>query len=160
MRLLPFVSLLLLCTTASASPDVRSRLDVYLSAADRAEPLSGVVLVAHQGRVVYTRAFGDADPEWPQPHVLEGRFRIASITKPFTAVLTLRLVQAGSTGFYLLGVIAERVTGTPYGEALREWVLEPAGLTETGYDAPGTPLRRRVRGYVRTLIGPSPAVGP
>jgi CubicO group peptidase (beta-lactamase class C family) len=43
----------------------------------------------------HTRAFGDADPEWPQPHVVDGRFRIASITKPFTAVLTLRLVQAG-----------------------------------------------------------------
>jgi len=153
--------LLLLCTAASASErDVRARLDAYLVAADRSEPLSGVVLVARQGRVVYTRVFGDADPEWPQPHVLEGRFRIASITKPFTAVLTLRLVQAGSTGFYLLGVIAERVTGTPYGEALREWVLEPAGLTETGYDAPGTLLRRRVRGYVRTLIGQSPAVEP
>ncbi len=236
MRPLIATALLLLSTAAAASGnDVRSRLDAYLTAAHRAEPLSGVVLVAHEGRVLYTRTFGDADPEWPQPHVVEGRFRIASITKPFTAVLTLRLVQAGklrldapiseylpeyrqdvgsrvtvehllnhtsgipdyvnlpgfwleelprrhtreelitkwmsrdlafepgtqarynSTGFYLLGVIAERVTGKPYGEALREWVLAPAGLKETGYDAPGTMLQRRVRGYVRTVTGLVPA---
>jgi CubicO group peptidase (beta-lactamase class C family) len=232
MRPLLATVLLLLSTAAAASGrDLHSRLDAYLTAADRAEPLSGVVLVAHEGRVVYTRTFGDADAEWPQPHVVDGRFRIASITKPFTAVLTLRLVQAGklrldaplseylpeyrkdvgervtveqllnhtsgipdfanlpgfwkeelprphtreellskwlsrdlefepgttakynSTGFYLLGLIAERVTGKPYGQALREWVLDPAGLKDTGYDAPGTLVRRRVRGYVRTLTG-------
>jgi CubicO group peptidase (beta-lactamase class C family) len=232
MRALLATFLVFLSTAAAASGrDLRSRLDAYLTAAHRAEPLSGVVLIAHEGRVVYTRTFGDADPEWPQPHVVDGRFRIASITKPFTSVLTLRLVQAGklrleapiseylpeyrkdvgtrvtveqllnhtsgipdfanlpgfwreelprphtreellkgwlsrdlefepgtkakynSTGFYLLGLIAERVTGKPYGEALREWVLAPAGLKDTGYDAPGTMIQRRVRGYMRTPTG-------
>ena len=55
----------------------------------------GAVLVADRGEVVYQRAFGQANREWSVPNTLDTRFNIASLSKQFTAVLILRLVDAG-----------------------------------------------------------------
>lgn len=60
-----------------------------------ATQFSGAVLVADRGQILYQGAFGLANQEWSQPNTTETRFRICSITKSFTAVLTLQLVQAG-----------------------------------------------------------------
>ena len=58
--------------------------------------LPGAALaVAKDGRLVYARGFGYADVEKKQPVQLESLFRIASISKPFTAVATLQLVEQG-----------------------------------------------------------------
>jgi CubicO group peptidase (beta-lactamase class C family) len=55
----------------------------------------GVVLVAKGGRVIHKQAVGLANREWKIPHRLDTRFRICSITKQFTAVLVMQLVEAG-----------------------------------------------------------------
>lgn len=39
-----------------------------------------------------------------------------------------------NTNYVLAGVVAELASGTSYGDALRSWVLEPAGLTHTYLD--------------------------
>ena len=54
--------------------------------------------VAKDGRLVYARGFGYADIEQQQPVKPESLFRIASISKPFTAVATLQLVEQGRLG--------------------------------------------------------------
>ena len=52
-----------------------------------------------------------------------------------------------NTGYYLLGVILERVTGQAYGDYLEEHVFRPAGLSATsGCDARGL-IPHRARGY-------------
>jgi CubicO group peptidase (beta-lactamase class C family) len=38
-----------------------------------------------------------------------------------------------NSGYYLLGVIVEKVTGKSFAEALREKVIEPLGLANTGF---------------------------
>jgi CubicO group peptidase (beta-lactamase class C family) len=51
------------------------------------------IAVAKEGRIVYSRGFGYADGKTPvEP---DSRFRIASISKPITAVAILRLVEQG-----------------------------------------------------------------
>lgn len=59
----------------------------------------GALAVAYQGRLVYERGFGYAElgtTESPKVAVTpSSRFRIASISKPLTAVAVLRLVQVG-----------------------------------------------------------------
>jgi tetratricopeptide (TPR) repeat protein len=55
-----------------------------------------------------------------------------------------------NSGYFLLGVIVEAVTGEPYDVVLRERLLEPLGLTQTGYDRYGEIVERRATGYVRT----------
>lgn len=52
-----------------------------------------------------------------------------------------------NSGYFLLGVIIEKVTGKKYEQALNEMILTPLGLKNTGYDWPGTILPQRAAGY-------------
>jgi D-alanyl-D-alanine carboxypeptidase len=62
------------------------------SAADK---FSGAVLLAKDGKPIFTGAYGMADREKKIPNSLNTKFRIGSMNKMFTAVSTLQLVQAG-----------------------------------------------------------------
>ncbi len=56
---------------------------------------TGYVAVAKDGKVVYGRPFGFADRSQKKPADADTRFRIGSLTKQFTAVGILRLVDQG-----------------------------------------------------------------
>jgi len=56
---------------------------------------SGAVLIAKNGRPLFSRAYGLADRERRIPNTLDTRFRIGSMNKMFTAVAILQLVEAG-----------------------------------------------------------------
>lgn len=70
---------------------LRAKLDKD-TAADK---FSGVVLVARNGKVLFSGAYGLADREKGIPNKLNTRFRIGSMNKMFTATAVLQLVQAG-----------------------------------------------------------------
>jgi CubicO group peptidase (beta-lactamase class C family) len=72
-------------------PELRSRLERD-AAADR---FAGTVLVARNGDVLFSEAYGLADRENDKPNTLDTQFRIGSMNKMFTAVAVLQLVQAG-----------------------------------------------------------------
>ncbi len=55
----------------------------------------GALAVVKDQRLVYARGYGWADRERQEPVKAESLFRIASISKPFTAVGLLQLVAAG-----------------------------------------------------------------
>jgi len=51
--------------------------------------------VSKNGKLVYAKGFGHADPDKKTPVRPRSLFRIASISKPFTAVAVLQLVEQG-----------------------------------------------------------------
>src|SRR2546427_997247 len=53
----------------------------------------GALAVVKDGRLVYTRGYGWADREKKVPVKSTSLFRIASISKPFTAVAVLKLIE-------------------------------------------------------------------
>ena len=53
-----------------------------------------------------------------------------------------------NSGYFLLGVIIEVVTGRSYEDVLRARIIEPFGLTNTGYDTFGEIIERRAAGYI------------
>jgi CubicO group peptidase (beta-lactamase class C family) len=57
--------------------------------------------------------------------------------------------EYSNEGFSLAAAIVERVSGKGYEEYLRERVLLPAGLKDTGYQAPAWPLARLPMGYAQ-----------
>ena len=63
----------------------------------------GQLAVAKAGKLVYARGFGYVDNLQNQPHAAAvsptSLFRIASSSKPFTAVAILRLIESGYTHF-------------------------------------------------------------
>jgi CubicO group peptidase (beta-lactamase class C family) len=52
-----------------------------------------------------------------------------------------------NTGYYLLGVVLERVTGVPYADYVRDNVAAPAGLVATTYCDSRRLIPHRARGY-------------
>lgn len=181
-----------------------------------AHDFSGTILVQHKGRPIYQQSFGVADRAFDNPAKTNTKFRIASITKAFTAVLVLQLYEQGkldlqatiktylpdyrgegggrvtihhllnhtsgiqnldtitsyeaavkqglevyqlphttdellarycsgklvhqvgqvfdynNADYIILGKIIEKVTGKPFSEALKERILGPLGMTESG----------------------------
>ncbi|HEV7475488.1 MAG TPA: serine hydrolase, partial [Pyrinomonadaceae bacterium] len=58
-----------------------------------------------------------------------------------------------NSGYFLLGDIIEKITGKPYEQVLKEQILDPVGMKNTGYDHYGTILSKRAAGYVKTQNG-------
>jgi D-alanyl-D-alanine carboxypeptidase len=75
--------------------DALKALSVRADKLARDDELSGAVLVAKDGRVLFRRAYGLADRKRRVPNTLRTRFRIGSMNKMFTAVAILQLVEAG-----------------------------------------------------------------
>ena len=70
---------------------------------------NGLVLVAEQGRIIYENAFGKASYEWNIDNKPDTKMEIASITKTFTALMIMRLIEQGK--IRLEGTIADYITG-------------------------------------------------
>lgn len=206
---------------AGRAPD-RTMAEVA-RAAVREQRFMGAVLVARGGTVLFDRAYGSADLEWGIPNGPTTRFRIASLTKQFTAAGILLLEARGrlrlsdpvarhlpdapaawrdvtlfhllthtagipnltafadfparkredatpdtliarfrdrpldfapgsahrysNSGYILLGRVLERASGQPYGAFVREQLLAPLGMADTGVDSTTAILPRRARGY-------------
>ncbi|HEV3276267.1 MAG TPA: serine hydrolase domain-containing protein [Terriglobia bacterium] len=75
--------------------DALAALRAKLDADSAAGRFAGAVLVAKDGKPVFTGAYGLADRARNVPNKLETQFRIGSMNKMFTAVAVLQLVQAG-----------------------------------------------------------------
>ncbi|XUM22421.1 serine hydrolase domain-containing protein [Bradyrhizobium oligotrophicum S58] len=117
-----------------------------------------VVLVARKGKVAYARAFGFQDREKQVPMKPDAIFRIASMSKPFTSVAAMMLVEEGRlqlldpVSVYLpefkgLQVGVEKInqgTGQP------ELTLEPARREMTVQD-----LMRHTSGLTYGIFGKS-----
>ena len=58
-----------------------------------------------------------------------------------------------NSGYYLLGMILEKVSGKPYAQLLREELLDPLGLKQSGYDSTAPLIEKRAAGYDATLDG-------
>jgi D-alanyl-D-alanine carboxypeptidase len=54
-----------------------------------------------------------------------------------------------NSGYFLLGVIIEQVSGMKYEDYLRKYIFEPLQMADTGYDWPATILKNRASGYSR-----------
>lgn len=59
------------------------------------QPPGAALAVSYQGRLVYARGFGEADVEQHEPVQPTSLFRIASLSKPFTAAAVMCLVEQG-----------------------------------------------------------------
>ncbi|OUR91920.1 hypothetical protein A9Q87_08955 [Flavobacteriales bacterium 34_180_T64] len=56
-------------------------------------PFSGTVLVAKNGRIIFEEAYGDANIATKTANTIDTKFGIGSVTKQFTAMLVMQLVE-------------------------------------------------------------------
>jgi CubicO group peptidase (beta-lactamase class C family) len=98
-----FASLLFLVFSSSviaqplskADKQLIAAFDTLLAAKFKKEEPGATVLVSRKGQVIYQKGFGMADMELKVPMRPEMVFRIGSISKQFTAVAILQLMEKG-----------------------------------------------------------------
>jgi CubicO group peptidase (beta-lactamase class C family) len=189
----------------------------------------GVALVARGSKILINKGYGAANLEWDIPNTPETKFRIASLTKQFTAASILLLEERGkldtkdpvrkllpdapaswdkvtifhllthtsgiptfddfpdyenirtlavtpaqlvarfrdkpldfepgarykysNSGYALLSYLIEKVTGDRYEKFVRENLLNPLNMRDSGYDFTLAVLPRRASGYLRGRNG-------
>ena len=93
---LALVSLTALALSAApALAQDPERMDEVVRASVEAEEFSGSVLVARDGEILLDRGYGLANREWSIPNDGDTKFRLASVSKQFTAVAIMILNERG-----------------------------------------------------------------
>src|SRR4029453_5238016 len=104
-------------------------LETFVRGDASADRFSGAVLVAKEGEVLFSKAYGLADREQRIPNTLQTRFRIGSMNKMFTAVAILQLVEAGKVD--LTAPLGPYLTDYPNREVATKVTIHHL-LTHTG----------------------------
>lgn len=211
--------------------DKAANIDRLMRTYKKYDQFNGTVLVAEKGQIIFKKGFGSANMEWNIPNEPDVKFRLGSITKQFTSMLIMQLVEEGkiklqnkitaylpdypkkygdkvsvhhllthtsgipsytnlpdffeklsrnpytpdefiktfcnmdfkfepgssysynNSGYFLLGLIIEKVTGKPYEQVLQERILQPLGMKDSGYDHFEKIIPRRAAGYAKRAGG-------
>src|SRR5262245_13975937 len=94
-RLVWIPAFIFLFTVCDSAKDLAPKFDEYLSAASKVSGFAGAVLVARDGKVIFSRGYGMANLEWDIPNTPQTKFRLGSITKQFTAAAIVLLEEQG-----------------------------------------------------------------
>jgi CubicO group peptidase (beta-lactamase class C family) len=87
--------LLILFLSINAFGQENQKIENLLQNAYQKGEYSGAVLVAKGDKVIYKGAVGLANRQWNIQNTINTRFRINSITKQFTSLLLIQLVEEG-----------------------------------------------------------------
>ncbi|HRJ04148.1 MAG TPA: serine hydrolase, partial [Ignavibacteria bacterium] len=196
---------------------------------------NGAVLVAEDGKIILSKGYGMQDFENSIPNNSETKFRLASVTKQFTAMLIMQLAEKGkiklegkltdylpyyrkdtgdkitisqilshtsglanytenrkfmqeesgakvtpkdfvlkycsedlifepgtkweysNSGYFILGLVIEEVTGRSWEENLQENILIPVGMNSSGNEHSDKLYENMAKGYTRLLGDFQPA---
>ena len=225
------ITISLIFTSVSVSQNKFEKIDQLLEKYSEYRLFNGSALVADDDGVILKKGYGLANMEWNIPNTPDTKFRLGSVTKQFTAMLIMQLLEKNmiklenkitdylpyyrkdtgdkvtiemllthssgipsytnredffekvsknyyspddfikeycsgdfefepgskfnynNSGYFILGAIIEHITGKSYEEALKENILIPLGLSETGYDHFETIMNKRAAGYEKSGIG-------
>ena len=131
------------------APALAAALDALLEKAVAEQRLVGaVMLVAKNGKVIYSKAAGYADREKRQPMREKTIFRLSSVSKPFTVMAAAALVHQGKLHLddpvttWLPEFAPRMADGTQPVITIRQLFAHTAGLTYTAFEDAGGPYHR------------------
>ncbi len=87
------VLLLLLPIVSFAQTNNFDQIEKYMDAQNQINKFGGTVIVMKNDSVILKKAYGFADLEWDIKNTIETKFVLASITKHFTAIAIMQLVE-------------------------------------------------------------------
>ena len=85
--------LLFFLVLTAAAQDLTGRFDDIARARADAGQFIGNVLIAKGDKAIFEKSYGLANMEWNVPNTVDGKFRIGSVTKQFTAACILLLEE-------------------------------------------------------------------
>ncbi|HEV2705095.1 MAG TPA: serine hydrolase domain-containing protein [Pyrinomonadaceae bacterium] len=93
-------------TPADKQPDKKlsekeivRELEVFMQKLATADVFSGVVLLAKDGKIIFNKAYGEANKDFSIPNQLDTKFNLASLNKMFTSVAIAQLVEQGKLSY-------------------------------------------------------------
>lgn len=88
---------LIINTTSHSQVENNVKLDEFFERLEDKNMAMGNVVISRNGNIIYTNSFGSRsiNEQSNQPITLETRHRVGSITKMFTSVMILQLVEEG-----------------------------------------------------------------
>lgn len=144
-----FTAALVLQLVEEGRIDLDAPVTAYLSEypATRGDAITIHHLLTHTSGIPSYTGFPDME-EWKRDAFDPDSFIVTFWDRDLEFEPGSRWAYSNS-GYYLLGVVLERVTGEPYDRLLRERILEPLGLDDTGYDHYPEVIERMAIGYER-----------
>ncbi|MGD9345080.1 MAG: serine hydrolase [Candidatus Aminicenantes bacterium] len=88
-----FICAILFVQAVSLAQDKARKIDELLQLYFDYGQFNGTALVAQSGKVLFKKGYGLANMEWDLPNKPDTKFRLGSITKQFTSMLILQLVE-------------------------------------------------------------------
>jgi len=93
MLLCAAICFLVVSQSVTFAQEKAAKIDEVIRLANSYGQFNGAVLVADNGKVIYRKGVGYANMEWNIPNEADTKFRLGSITKQFTAMLILQMVE-------------------------------------------------------------------
>ena len=87
------ILLVLIPVVTVVANDNAETLENYMLKCHERGLFNGSVLVAEEGKVIFSQGFGYANMEWKVPNDRETKFRLASVSKQFISMLAMIYVQ-------------------------------------------------------------------
>lgn len=92
---------------------IATSIDIYLTDWEKNHNFSGVVLVAHKDRILFQNGYGYANRATNEHITSRTAFRIASVTKMFTAAAILQLQEQHK--LHVTDTLSQYIPDYPYG---------------------------------------------
>lgn len=89
------LSCFILLPSLARPDDITKKVDAYINPLVEQQIFSGSVLVVKGGKILVNKGYGMANYEFDIPNSGKTIFRIGSVTKQFTAVAILQLIEKG-----------------------------------------------------------------
>lgn len=83
----------LLLSIVSFGQNVSQKIEQYMDSQFRVNKFGGTVIVMKNETVILKKAYGYADMEWNVKNTVDTKFVLASISKYFTAIAVMQLVE-------------------------------------------------------------------
>ncbi len=141
-----FIWAAMLLPVAAHSQGIEQKADELMKAYSDQQKFSGNVLIASKGKIVFEKSYGLADRQNNIANNSQTEFRAASLTKMFTAVLIMQLVEQKK--LLLSDPVAKYLKGIdPSGKVtIRHLLSHTSGLK--GSTEPGSSsLEEMIKGY-------------
>ena len=79
--------------------EIVAELKAHVERLAQADSFSGAVLIAQNGKTLWSAAYGEADKNFGVPNKIDTKFNLGSMNKMFTAVAVAQLVERGVLSF-------------------------------------------------------------
>lgn len=88
--------LTIIATIAAKGQSKSEQIDELIAGFVKQRQFNGTVLVAENGTVIHKKGYGYANVELQSPAETDTKYRLASVTKQFTAMAVMQLVERGT----------------------------------------------------------------